>query len=104
MYKFSDANTGLAFDLQIGPVGDQIWGYYSRLQYLPAHFMNTWEEMMVTEFLMIPTHLFHPEDGPLQTRYLELRAASNAIDYKRMNLSLEERARQHELQAVIERP
>ena len=53
---------------------------------------------------MIPTHLFHPEDGPLQTRYLALRAASNVVDYKRINLSLEERARQHELQAAIERP
>ena len=48
MSKFSDADRGLAFDLQIGPVGDQMWGYYSRLQHIPAHFMNTWEEMMTT--------------------------------------------------------
>lgn len=59
---------------------------------------------MVTKFLMIPTHLFHPEDAPLQTRYLEITTTSNAIDYKRMNLSLEESARQHELQATIKRP
>ena len=85
-------------------MGDQIWGYYSRLQHLSAHFMNTWEEMMVTELLMIPTHLFHPKDKPLQTRYLELIAVSNAIDYKRMNLTLVERAQQHELQAAIKRP
>ena len=104
MSKFSDADTGLAFDLQIGLVGDQVWGYYSRLQHLPAHFMNTWEEMMTMEFLVLPTHLFHLEDGPLQTRYLALRAASNVVDYKRMNLSLEECARQQELQAAVEQP
>ena len=104
MYKFSDADTDLAFDLQIGPVGDQIWGYYSRLQHLPIHFMNTWDEMMITEFFMIPTHLFHPKDGPLQTKYLKLRKVSNFIDYKRTHLLVEERARQHELQAAIEQP
>ena len=59
---------------------------------------------MITEFFMIPTHLFHPEDGPLQTRYLELRKVSNSIDYKWTHLSLEERARQHELQAGMEQP
>ena len=53
---------------------------------------------------MIFAHLFHPEDGPLQTRYLKLRKVSNSIDYKRPHLSLEERARQHELQAAMEQP
>lgn len=59
---------------------------------------------MIKKFLMIPTHLFHPEAGPLQTCYLELRTASNKANFKHANLSLEQRARQKELQAAIERP
>lgn len=93
MSKFSDKETGLAFDLQIGSVGDQVWGYYSWLHHLPAHYMNTWEEMMVVEFLMLLTHLFHCEAGPLHTRYLALQAASNTADYQQANLTLEQRAR-----------
>lgn len=92
MSKFSDKDTGLAFDLQIGPVGDQVWGYYSRVQNLPKHFMITWEELMVTKFFMIPTHLFHPKAGPLQTRYVALQKASNTAHYKKDHLSLQQHA------------
>ena len=29
LHKFLDKGTGLSFDLNIGLLGDQIWGYYT---------------------------------------------------------------------------
>ena len=50
--------------------------------------MNTWDKMMVIEFLHIPTHLFRPLVGPLRTRYVNLRKASNTTDYNQQDLTL----------------
>ena len=67
LYKFFDTKCGMAFDPEIGLVGKEIWGNYWRVQHLLAHFMNTWEGIMVTKFFHIPNHMFHPSVGPLHT-------------------------------------
>ena len=66
--------------------------------------MSTWEEMMVTIFVQIPTHLFHPSARPLQMQYISLKKASNTIAYKQHDLTQSQQARRQELHEVIEKP
>lgn len=70
--RFSDKDTRLAFDLQIGHVEDQLWGYYAHLQNMESHYMNSWEEILATEFFYFPQSAFQPGARPLTLRYMAL--------------------------------
>lgn len=102
--QFNNIDMGLAFDLQIGPLGDQIWGYYAHLQHMEAHYMITWEEIMATEFIYFPNSVFKQGAGPISLRYMALRKANTSAVYKKLELTVDELARQREIASNIERP
>jgi len=99
-----DKDTRLAFDLQIGPVGDQFWGYYATLQNMESHYMNSWEEMMAKEFFYFPNSIFTLGARPLSLRYMALRKANASADYKAIEQIEEQKKTQRELDLRIERP
>ncbi|KAI5066693.1 hypothetical protein GOP47_0019317 [Adiantum capillus-veneris] len=49
-HAFDFFGAGLAFTFGLGPMECQLHGYFARLQYLPAHYLNTFEEAFVTNF------------------------------------------------------
>ena len=60
--KFFEGSKGLCWDLSKTPTHQIIMGLYSRLQFLPSHFMLTFEEAFYTRFLEQAqhSHLFNP--------------------------------------------
>ena len=72
-YKYDEPYQGLAFDLNELPTEEQFWGFYARLQHLPNHFMQTWEEMMTTAFFDPAPLAFYATRLPLQTRFIAQR-------------------------------
>ena len=69
-YKYDKPYLGLDFNLNKLPIENQFWGYYTRLQHLPSHFMGTWEEMMSTGFFDPAPSAFYASRRPLQTQFV----------------------------------
>ncbi|MCO5578204.1 hypothetical protein L7F22_032042 [Adiantum nelumboides] len=57
---FLEGRRGICWNLRDSPPRWIIMALYSRLMYLPSHFLQTFEEAFVTGFFKISTQIFHP--------------------------------------------
>ncbi|MCO5568147.1 hypothetical protein L7F22_021843 [Adiantum nelumboides] len=79
---------GLAFTFGLGPMECQLHGYFARLQYLPAQFLNTFEEAFLTNFFKQgASFMFGPQPEPTHQRWVAhqqfLKAFNRASRWKR---------------------
>ncbi|MCO5598513.1 hypothetical protein L7F22_052610 [Adiantum nelumboides] len=72
---FLEGRRGICWNLRDSPSRWIIMALYSRLMYLPSHFLQTFEEAFVTEFFKISTQIFHPMAKDLKA----------SLDYKGMH-------------------
>ena len=70
--RFFERSTGLCWDLSKTPTHQIIMGLYSQLQFLPNHFMLTFEEAFYTGFFEQAQHscLFIPVITDYQARFI----------------------------------
>ena len=47
-----------------------VMGIFARLQFLPSHFMTTFEEAFLTGHFKSQSQIFNPNPAELQTRYV----------------------------------
>ncbi|MCO5574609.1 hypothetical protein L7F22_028397 [Adiantum nelumboides] len=57
---FLEGKRGIYWNLRDSPPRWIIMALYSRLMYLPSHFLQTFKEAFVTEFFKLSTQIFHP--------------------------------------------
>ncbi|MCO5576723.1 hypothetical protein L7F22_030539 [Adiantum nelumboides] len=57
---FLEGRRGICWNLRDSPPRWIIMAIYSRLMYLPSHFLQTFKEAFVTGFFEISTQIFHP--------------------------------------------
>ena len=96
-YKYKEPYQGLAFDLNELPTEEQFWGFYARLQHLPSHFMQTWEEMMSTSFFDPAPLAFYAARLPLQTRFIAQRQIQRTATGIQSQLPADVSIRQREI-------
>ena len=68
--RFLEGKQGLCWDLQAAPSPPVLMGIFSRLQFLPAHYMLTWEESFYTGFFEYQSHIFGPLVSDLGARFV----------------------------------
>ena len=61
--KFLKVHGGLVWDLQ--PQKPVVMGIFARLQFLPLHFMTTFEEAFFTGYFESQSHIFGPKPAEL---------------------------------------
>ncbi|MCO5578228.1 hypothetical protein L7F22_032066 [Adiantum nelumboides] len=57
---FLEGKRGICWNLRDSPPRWIIMALYSRLMYLPSHYLQTFKEVFVTGFFEISTQIFHP--------------------------------------------
>ncbi|MCO5548009.1 hypothetical protein L7F22_001465 [Adiantum nelumboides] len=67
---FLEGRRGICWNLRDSPPRWIIMAIYSRLMYLPSHFLQTFKEAFVTGFFKISTQIFHPMAKDLKARYI----------------------------------
>ena len=76
--RFLEGRSGLCWDLQKAPTPACIMGFYARVQFLPSHYMVTWEEEFYTGFFEYQSSIF----GPLVKDYGARFIAYQAMEMK----------------------
>ena len=102
---FLKGDQGLAYDLTQMPNYSQILGYYVRCQFLPASYMQTFEEMFHTGFIEGHSHIFKPSISQLNLRYIAFKSAQeqNPVHARIKEAEDKERKLQHERAAAARR-
>ena len=72
--RFLEGRKGLCWDLQTAPTQECIMGFYARVQFLPSHYMVTWEEAFYTSFFEYQSSIFGPLVEDYGTRYVAYQA------------------------------
>ncbi|MCO5612841.1 hypothetical protein L7F22_067112 [Adiantum nelumboides] len=67
---FLEGRRGICWNLRDSPPRWIIMAHYSRLMYLPSHFLQTFEEAFITGFFEISTQIFHPMAKDLKATYV----------------------------------
>ncbi|MCO5558512.1 hypothetical protein L7F22_012097 [Adiantum nelumboides] len=67
---FLEGRRGICWNLRDSPPRWIIMALYSRLMYLPSHYLQTFEEVFVTGFFEISTQIFHPMAKDLKAKYV----------------------------------
>ncbi|MCO5599739.1 hypothetical protein L7F22_053846 [Adiantum nelumboides] len=66
---FLEGRRGIGWNLRDSPPRWIIMAIYSRLMYLPSHFLQTFKEAFVTGFFKISTQIFHPMAKDLKASF-----------------------------------
>ena len=72
--RFLEERKGLCWDLQIASTPECIMGFYARIQFLPSHYMVTWEEAFYTGFFEYQSNIFGPLVQDYGLRYVAYQA------------------------------
>ena len=67
---FLEGYKGLIFNLNDTPKMKIIYGIFSRLMFLPSHYMQTFEEAFYTGYFEMDCHLFMPICKDLRARFV----------------------------------
>ena len=68
--RFLEGQKGLAWDLQTTPPKPILMGIFSRLMFLPSHFMATFKEAFLTGYFEAHSSIFALKPSDLHTRYV----------------------------------
>ena len=81
--RFLEGKQGLCWNLQAAPTPTVLMGIFSRLQFLPSHYMLTWEECFYTGFFEYQSHLFGPHVSDLGARFVAYQQMEmqNPLEY-----------------------
>ena len=68
--RFFEETQGLCWNLLKAPTRQVLMGLYSRISFLPAHFMVTFEEAFYTGFFEVQSNIFSTANADLRSRYV----------------------------------
>lgn len=68
--RFFEGTQGLSWNLLKAPNRQVLMGIYSRVIFLPAHFMVTFEEAFYTGFFEVQSNIFSMINNDLRSRYV----------------------------------
>ena len=77
--RFFEVSQGLWWDLSSTPDYNVLMGLYARIQFLPSHFLLTFEECFYTGFFehAQPSRIFSPITTDYPARYIAFAAAED---------------------------
>ena len=99
--KFLEGHGGLVWDLQLTPPKPVVMGIFARLQFLPSHFMTTFEEAFLTGYFESQSQIFGPNPTKLQTRYVAYQRQEYATPLPQVIDDLETRQRLRQYQEAL---
>ena len=92
---FLEGQERLTFYLNIGPNYLQTMGLYARTQFLPFHYMQTFEEIIVTGFIDNGLSVFGPNVKNISARYVAYKEAKYGdLAFQRMKFLAEAQKRE----------
>ena len=101
--RFFEGSQGLCWDLSQAPDQKILMGLFARLQFLPSHFMLTFEEAFHTGFFEQerPSRIFSPITTDYAARYIAFSAAEDENPQALQLFSFEQQAQRRRWQAGI---
>ena len=72
--RFLEGRTGLSWNLQLAPTPNVLMGLFARLQFMPSHHMQTFEDAFYTGFFEYQTRVFGPLVHDLGARLVAYQA------------------------------
>ncbi len=68
--RFLEGRKGMCWNLQTTPTPRILMGIFARVQFLPTHYLVTWEEAFYTGFFEYQSNIFGPLVQDLGARYV----------------------------------
>ena len=99
--KFLEGHGGLVWDLQLMPPKPVVMGLFARLQFLPSHFMTTFEETFLTGYFESQSQIFGPNPSELQTRYVAYQRQESITPLPQIIADMEEKQRLKQYQDAL---
>ena len=103
--RFFEGSQGLCWDLSSTPDSNVLMGLYARIQFLPSHFLLTFEECFYTGFFehAQPSRIFSPITTDYLTRYIAFAGAEDKNPHSLQMFSFEQQQHQRRWEAGLKK-